>query len=359
MAADTSPTVEAIELRILRLALVRPFATAHGTTAARDVLVVHVVGDGVEGWGECAADTVATYWRETVASAWADLVASAGRAPEQPMARAALEMALLDQRLRAAGTSMRDHVGGTRTSIDVTVTAGFEDDVDELLAPGYRSLKLKVAPTSRPPEPRHGVAIQVDANASLDPHVDRVLLSELDRVGLVLIEQPFAAHELAEHAALGRVLRTPICLDESIGSDADALAAFEAAACRVVCVKPSRLGGFGEAMRVHDRCVAAGVEAKVGGMLETGIGRAAALALAALPGFTLPADLSASERYWRDEVITEPFTLDGHGRLAVPSGPGLGVEVRRDVIDAATIERTTIPLERPGTSSRAQRSPGT
>ena len=300
---------------MLRLPLVRPFVTSQSATAARDVLLVRVLSDGAEGWGEGAADDFDN--------------------------AVAFEMAMLDAELRTIGTSLAQHLGGTRAAIDSTATVGFEDDVDEFVAAGYRSVKLKVAPDRLPRHIPTDVAVQVDANGSFADCPQRV--DELDGLGLMGIEQPLAPGDLRGHAELTRRLRTPICLDESIGSAGDLRNAIDAAACGAVCVKPSRLGGLAAAKAVHDQCVEAHLAAKVGGMLETGIGRAAALALASLPGFTLPADLSASDRYWHDDV-TAPFVLDADGRLPVPTGPGLGVDIRMDVVERYTVSVELVRL---------------
>jgi O-succinylbenzoate synthase len=301
--------VDAVELRVLRLPLLRPFATSQSVTHEREVLLARVVDDGVEGWGECGTD-------------------------QRRARRVAVEMATLDAWSKQQGVSLSHRLGGTRTAIESTATVGFEDDADEYLAAGYRSLKFKVAPDHRPPSLPEGVDVQFDANGSFAGCAERV--DELDDLGLLAIEQPLAPSDLAGHAELRRRLRTPICLDESIGS-IDALdAALALGTTDLACVKASRLGGIAAAKEAHDRCVAAGVDAKVGGMLETGIGRAAALALASLPGFTRPADLSASDRYWRTDV-TSPLVLDADGRLPVPAGPGLGVGILLDVIERYTV----------------------
>jgi o-succinylbenzoate synthase len=303
--------VEAVELRVLRMPLVRPFATSQGVTREREVLLARALGDS-EGWGE-GGD------RDT-----------------------AIAMATLDAELKAAGVSLAQHLGGTQSVVDATATVGFDDDADEFLAAGYRSLKFKVAPDRlldrRELERGSGVSIQVDANGSFAACPERV--DELDDLDLLAIEQPLAAGDVAGHAELVRRLRTAICLDESITS----AAAVDPTACRAVCVKYFRLGGVAGAKAVHDRCAALGLAAKVGGMLETGIGRAAAVALAALPGFTMPADLSASDRYWSEDV-TEPFVLDAEGRLRVPQGPGLGVEIRMDVIERHTVSVELLRLD--------------
>jgi O-succinylbenzoate synthase len=327
------------ELIVVRLPLVRPFTTAMGVTTVRDVLLVRALGDNAEGWGECSAGAVAGYWHETVGSAAAAL--RTRNLVGQPMARAALEMADLDRTLRAQGTSLATHLGGARSAIDATATAGFNDDPDAFADAGYRSLKVKVEPGRIPPPSDRFEMVQADANGSFAGRAAEV--SALDDAGFALIEQPLAPGDIAGHATLATGLRTPVCLDESISSLDLLDTALAARACQAVNVKPSRLGGIAAAREAHDRCVAAGVDAKVGGMLETGIGRAAALALASLPGFSLPADLSASARYWEHDIIRDPFALDAGGRLRVPTGPGLGVDVDVATIDACAISRERIP----------------
>jgi O-succinylbenzoate synthase len=329
--------LDAVELLVVRMALVRPFVTVHGSTDHRDVLLVHVMADESEGWGECGADTSPSYWWETVSSAKSVLpdIARGEPVAGHPMAHAAFEMALLDAELRRDNTSLAAHLGATRDRVVATATAGFEDDVESFVAAGYRSVKLKIAPDRALPSMSvpAAVSVQADANGSFADDSEPVL--SLDGLGFLAIEQPLAADDFAGHAALTRALGTPVCLDESVTS-LDALdAVIDMHAADGVSVKPARLGGIAAAKAAHDRCVAAGIAAKVGGLLETGIGRAAALAVASLPGFTWPADLSASDRYWRED-ITEPFELGADGCLVVPNGPGLGVTVRSDLVDRAT-----------------------
>jgi O-succinylbenzoate synthase len=336
--------IDAIELRVVRLPLVRPFATAQGMVIERSVLLVRVVGDEGEGWGECAAEELPTYWYETVDTACSVLPRLAVGSPVRghPMAKAALEMAQLDATLRAEGVSLATHLGGTRDRIDATATAGFEDDVGAFVDAGYRSVKLKVDPEHLPPPlPISLIGMQLDANGSFADCPE--LLDDLDELHLVLIEQPLGTDDLTGHAALAERLQTPVCLDESISSLGLLDAALALGAVDVACIKPSRLGGLAIAKEAQELCVAAGAGAKVGGMLETGIGRAASLALASLPGFTLPADLSASGRYWQHDLTT-PFVLDEDGRLPVPTGPGLGVEVRMDVVQHYTVSVELIRL---------------
>jgi O-succinylbenzoate synthase len=364
--------VDAIELRRVSLPLTTPFRTSHGTEVERQAVLVRVVGDGAEGWGECVAMPEPLYTSEYADGAahvlrhhlaprlvgrhvCADEVLPALAAVQgHPMAKAALEMAVLDAELRGAGRSLGEHLGVHRAMVPSGISLGIAESTPALLdavaaalEAGYVRVKLKVEP-GHDVEPVRAVRqhfpdalLQVDANGAYGVD-DAAHLAELDDLDLLLLEQPLAADDLAGHAELARRLRTPICLDESITSARAAADAIAMGACGVVNVKPGRVGGYLEAVRVHDVCAAAGVPAWVGGMLETGLGRAGNVALAALPGFTLPGDLSASDR-WYVEDLTEPFVLeDGH--LRVPTTPGLGREPRPGVLADRT---TDIELIRP------------
>ena len=363
--------VDAVELRRVELPLVAPFRAAWGVETVRSALLVRVLGPGPDGWGECVAMRDPGYSAESVDAAegllrtrLVPLVVGGTVAPAEvagrlagicghPMAKAALELAVLDAGLRAAGQTLAAHLGGTRTVVDAGVSVGLMDSEAELLdavaaylEQGYRRVKLKIVP-GRDVGPvaavraRFGddVALQVDANGAYRL-ADADHLAELDAFDLLLIEQPLADDDLTGHAELGRRLRTPICLDESITSAAAARTALALGACRVINIKAGRVGGYLEARRVHDVCVAAGAPAWCGGMLETGLGRAANVALASLPGFTLPGDLSASDRYFRRD-LTAPFVLRD-GQLTVPQGPGLGVEVDGDALAELTSAVTLV-----------------
>jgi O-succinylbenzoate synthase len=319
------------------------------------VLLVRVVTAAAEGWGECVAMTDPLYSSEYVDAA-ADVLRrhlvpallAAGPVPATAvaevlapvkghrMAKAALEMAVLDAELRAEGRSFGRELGAVRPRVPCGVSVGIMDSVPELLdavggylEEGYVRIKLKIEPgwdvdPVRAVRERYGddVLLQVDANTAYTL-ADARHLARLDPFDLLLIEQPLPEDDVLGHADLARLIRTPICLDESIESARGAAAAIRLGACAIVNVKPGRVGGYLEARRIHDVCAAHGVPVWCGGMLETGLGRAANVALAALPGFTLPGDTSASGRYYATD-ITEPFVLaDGH--LDVPTGPGLGV----------------------------------
>ena len=366
--------ITGVELRRIAMPLVAPFRTSFGTEIARDVLLVRVVSDDAEGWGECVAMTAPLYSSEYVDAA-ADvlrrylvprLVAGGPcSAPEvgerlapvkgHRMAKAALETAVLDAELRAEGRSFARELGAVHERVPCGVSVGIMDSlpalldaVDGYLAEGYLRIKLKIEPgwdvePVRAVRERFGddVLLQVDANTAYTL-ADARHLARLDPFDLVLIEQPLEEEDVLGHADLARQITTPVCLDESITSARDAAAAIRLGACSIVNVKPGRVGGYLEARRIHDVCVAAGVPVWCGGMLETGLGRAANVALAALPGFTLPGDTSGSGRYYAED-ITEPFVLDD-GHLAVPSGPGLGVAPLPERLEEVTTHTEWLTL---------------
>jgi o-succinylbenzoate synthase len=364
--------LQEIELRRIRLPLVAPFRTSFGVEHERDILLVKATTDAAVGWGECVAGAEPLYSSEYADGAQqvirehllprlagiADL--SAARvAPAlagvkgHAMAKGALELALLDAELREHGMPLASYLGAVRDEVPAGVSVGIAgsipellDTVDGYLADGYPRIKLKIEPgwdvePVRAVRERFGdVLLQVDANAAYTL-ADAPRLARLDPFDLLLIEQPLPEDDVRGHAELAGRLRTPICLDESITSARAAADAIALRACAIVNVKAGRVGGFLEARRVHDVCAANGVPVWCGGMLETGVGRAANLALAALPGFTLPGDTSASARYWHRELITEPFVLEPPGVVRVPSGPGLGVTV-----DPGFLEEITVSVER-------------
>ncbi|HEX4492263.1 MAG TPA: o-succinylbenzoate synthase [Acidimicrobiia bacterium] len=356
--------VREIELRWVRMPLVRPFRTAHGVEHERDVLVLRIATDSADGWSECVAPNAPTYTSEWVGGAHAVIREFLGpmllAAPVRPsdvagrlagieghaMAKAALETAVLDAQLRTEGRSLASFLGATRTRVECGVAVGMADSIAALidecagyLAAGYRRVKLKiepgwdVEPVAEFRKQFGPVPLQVDANGAYGlgdaPH-----LAQLDDFDLLCIEQPLAANDLPAHAGLARLIRTPICLDESITSARVAREAIDAGSCAVVCVKPGRVGGYLESLAILDVCASRGVRAWCGGMLETGLGRAANLALAAHPGFTMIGDVSASDRYFARD-LTAPFVLES-GELPVPDGPGIGVVPDPDSLRALT-----------------------
>jgi O-succinylbenzoate synthase len=341
--------------------LVRPFETSFGRQSARDVLLVRVRTDVGDGWGECVAMADPVYSSEYVEGCVAvirDYLAPAVlRAGEitaasfadvvrfvvgHRMAKAALEVALLDAETRAANTSFAAYFGATRDEVDCGVSVGIAADVPSLLSEvqsyvdaGYRRIKLKIKPgwdlepVQRVRELIGDLPLQVDANTAYTD-ADIAHLRRLDDFDLLLIEQPFVEEDIASHVRLAAAITTPVCLDESIVDAAVAADAIERGATSVINIKAGRVGGYLEAVRVHDVSVARNVPVWCGGMLETGIGRAANVALAAMPGFTLPGDTSASDRYFAED-LTEPFVLVD-GRLRVPTGAGSGVTVREEFV---------------------------
>ncbi|MDI2131081.1 o-succinylbenzoate synthase [Yinghuangia seranimata] len=365
--------ITGIELRRIAMPLRAPFRTSFGVETTRDVLLVRVVTPEAEGWGECVAMSEPRYCSEYVDGA-ADVLRRflipalpAGRADAHAvkrafapfkghkMAKAALETAVLDAQLRTAGESFGGYLGAARDRVPCGVSVGIMDSIPELLDTvggfldeGYVRIKLKIEPgwdvaPVRAVRERFGddLLLQVDANAAYTL-ADARQLAKLDAFDLLLIEQPLADDDMVQHAALAKLLKTPVCLDESIESAEDAAAAITLGAASIINIKPGRVGGYLEAKAIHDVCVAHGVPVWCGGMLETGLGRAANVALAALPGFTLPGDTSGSRRYFATDV-TAPFELaDGH--LAVPAGPGLGVEPVADILDDVTTSTEWIEL---------------
>jgi O-succinylbenzoate synthase len=346
--------------------LVAPFRTSFGTETSRDALLVRVVTGDAEGWGECVAMADPLYSSEYVDAAAdvlrrffipalaaverldANAVAPAlARFHGHRMAKAALEMGVLDAELRAQGRPLARELGAVHDRVPCGVSVGIMNSIEELLdavegylAAGYLRIKLKIEPgwdvtPVAAVRERFGdeVLLQVDANAAYTL-ADARHLVRLDPFDLLLIEQPLDEEDVLGHAQLAKQIRTPICLDESITSARAAAHAISLGACSIVNIKPGRVGGYLEARRVHDVCLANGVPVWCGGMLETGLGRAANLALAALPGFTLPGDTSGSDRYYRTDITTAFVVQDGH--LDVPTAPGIGVEPLPAELDAVT-----------------------
>jgi O-succinylbenzoate synthase len=356
--------ISEIRLRRARIDLVSPFRTSFGVETSRELLYVEVSGEGTTGWGECVAMSEPMYSseyvdgcesvlrrfmlplvnRDTTAQSFARAVSGIRG---HYMAKAVLETALLDFQLRRDGVSLGTFLGATQTRVRSGVSVGIQPSIDDLLRvvqgyldDGYQRIKLKIEP-GFDIEPVRAVRttfgaellLQVDANSAYQLS-DAEHLARLDEFDLLLIEQPLPEEQVASHAQLSKVVRTPICLDESILSADVAREALDIGACSIINIKPGRVGGFLEAKKIHDLCYERGVAVWCGGMLETGIGRAANLALAALPGFTLPGDTSASSRYFRRDV-TAPFVLrDGH--LDVPTGPGIGIDPDTDYLDSIT-----------------------
>ncbi len=361
-----------IEFRTIHLPLVRPFRTSFGTQTSREVLMVKVVNEnGTAGWAECVAMSEPLYSPEYVIGCldfMKRFLVPALRdkfsitAEDVPvvlkpflggqMAKAALETAILDAQLKDQGISLAKYLGATKTKVECGVSVGIANNLDALVEEvksyvdaGYRRIKLKIEPgwdyeavkTIRQIYP--DIPLQVDANQAYS-RSDGKLLAKLDEFNLLLIEQPLDEHDILGHAMLAKEVKTPICLDESIISLQSAQDALALEATTVINIKPGRVGGYIESKKIHDLCLDKKVPVWCGGMLETGIGRAANLALAALPGFTLPGDTSASSRYFKQDVTT-PFVMKD-GYLTVPTGPGIGVEPDLDFLDEITTAKELI-----------------
>ena len=362
-AEGLAASPNAVELIRVRLPFVRPFRTSFGTETEKDAILVRAVaGDGLEGWGECAAMAAPRYSGEWTDGALlvlrdflvpAALTGSDSGVRGHAMAKAALEAALLDLELRSRGVSLAAHLGGVRDRVECGVSLGIEDDLDILLEQvrrfvdaGYRRIKLKIEPERDIEVVRvvragfPNISLTVDANAAYRVEgADH--LKTLDEFGLDYVEQPLGEDELLGHADLQRGMNTPICLDETITSATVAADAIRVEACRVINIKPGRVGGLREAVRIHDLAEAAGIPVWCGGMLETGVGRAANLALASLPNFRLPGDTSGSDRYFHRD-LTEPFVVDPDGTMAVPDGPGIGVHPLPEALKEFAVQREMI-----------------
>lgn len=359
--------LERAELLRIALPLLYPFETSFGLESEKHCVLVRLDCEGVTGWGECVAMNGPWYSEETTGTAWhilsefliphvlgrdidsaAALLQKLARVRGNNMARSALEGAFLDALARSRGQSLAQLLGGERDEIESGVSIGIQPTpgalvatVERELAAGYRRAKLKIKPGA---DIEHVNAVRrafpdaqlmVDANSAytLD---DADRLRQLDAFGLTMIEQPLAHDDILDHATLAAQVETPICLDESIHSVRDAWHALNLASCRIINIKAGRVGGLTEAVRVHDVCRERDVPVWCGGMLETNIGRAHNIALASLQGFTLPGDISASERYFADDIAYPGFTVSAQGTLSVPTTPGTGVEV-----DDRRLERVT------------------
>ena len=361
--------IERLHLRLIRLPLVAFFETSFGRVYDKTFILVTLDGDGVQGLGECVADTNPYYSSETNTAAWhiiKDFLAPLvlGRAFKDPrhvfpalarvrghnMAKAAVEMAAWDLAARQQNAPLSRLLGGSRGAIASGVSIGIQDTLEQLLekvsterAAGYRRIKIKIKPgwdvaAVEAIRARFGpIPLMVDANAAYTLG-DAAHLAALDRFGLMMIEQPLEYDDVRDHAELQRRIATAVCLDESIHSVRAAEEALALNACRIVNIKPGRLGGHRESIRVHDVCAAEGVPVWHGGMLESGIGRAHNIHLASLPNFTLPGDIAASRRYFDPDLIEPPIEVSADGTVAVPTGPGIGVTVDWDRVEAATIE---------------------
>jgi len=362
--------IERVELRIIEMELVEPFETSFRREKTRQALIISVTSEGLVGWGECVAGSGPWYSYETIKTARhvledflipsvlgrefsepAELIALWSGVRGHPMAKAALEAAIWDLVAKARDLPLAKLLGGVKDRIASGISIGIQPDIPTLLetierrlAEGYLRVKLKIKPgwDSNILEPVRrrfpDMKLMVDANAAYGLE-DLTRLKKLDEFDLMMIEQPLSHDDLVDHAELQRRIKTPVCLDESIKSPEDARQALKLGSCRVINIKPGRVGGILSAKKIHDLCLRHKIPVWCGGMLETGIGRAHNVALASLEGFTLPNDISASRRYWHRDIVEPEFELGSDGTLSVPQGPGIGVEVVRERLERSTMER--------------------
>ncbi len=359
-----------LTLREIRMNLARPFETSFGRTEQRRILLVEADAGGAIGWGECVAGEGPFYGPETVETAWMILkdflwpmvrgreVARAneirgmlGRVRGHNMAKGALEAAVWEAEARQRNLPLWKLLGGERSEIACGVSIGLQEndaelerEVEKELSAGYQRIKIKIKPGRDAAAVRRlrrrfpQIKLMADGNGAYTLR-DMAVFQELDSCYLMMIEQPLSWDDIFSHAELQRRLQTPLCLDECIHSEEHARAAIELRACGIINIKLGRVGGYGEALRIHDLCRARGVPVWCGGMLESGIGRAHNIALSTLPNFTLPGDVAASRRYWAEDIIEPEVTVSAQGTIRVPGGPGMGYEVRRKRIEELTVRR--------------------
>jgi len=365
--------IERLELRLLKLPLVHFFETSFGRIHDKHFIVVRLDGEGASGFGECVAEQDPYYSAETTETAWhviegfiaprvlgvdfrhpREVFPALSAIRGHNMAKAAVEMASWDLYARQRGEPLSRALGGTRDRIASGVSIGIHDTLADLAAQvereraaGYQRIKIKIKPgwdvdAVAMIRGRFGaIPLMVDANAAYTL-ADADHLAALDAFDLMMIEQPLDYDDIADHAALQRRLRTPICLDESIKTVHAGRDAIDAGACRIINIKPGRVGGFAESIRLHDLCAARGVPVWHGGMLESGIGRAANIHLSTLPNFSLPGDIAASKRYFEPDLVDPPIEVAADGTIAVPTSPGLGVTIRDDRVAGATLRQSAM-----------------
>jgi O-succinylbenzoate synthase len=365
--------IDSIILREIRMPLVRPFETSFGPTTDRRILLVELKAEGLTGWGECTAGEHPWFSEESVDTAWqvmlAELVPALARKKVQHggkvpgifgkvrghrMAKAALENAVWDVEAQMRGVPLAILIGGTRETIATGVSIGIQPSIEELfeqietaLAAGYQRIKLKCKPgmdveifepvRNRWPD----ITLSCDANSAYRMRdADHVV--GFDDFNMLMVEQPLWADDFYFHALLQKRMTTAICLDESIRNRRDALAAIEMESCRIINIKLGRVGGFSEAIAVHNAAQERGIPVWCGGMLESGIGRSHNIALASLENFSLPGDVSASSRYWADDIIEPAVEVNSAGEVVVPDVPGRGCEVRADLVERLTVRKEQV-----------------
>lgn len=362
--------IEKVTLRLMEMEMKAPFTTSFGTFKTREFILVEAIdADGTSGWGETVAFNVPFYSEETVKTNWHMLEdylipLILHKEIEHPdevneifapirknnMAKAAIEGAIWDVYAKQNNMSLAEALGGKRENIDVGISIGIQDTVEELVEivrgfvnEGYKRIKVKIKPdwdvevmrTLRSEFP--DTAIMADANSAYSLN-DTALLKQLDEFDLMMIEQPLASDDIIDHAKLQKELSTPICLDESIHSLEDAKKAVELGSTKIINIKIGRVGGLTEAVKIHDYCQENNIPVWCGGMLESGIGRAHNVALTTLPNFTLPGDTASSSRYWEKDLI-EPEVVSVDGLIEVPKAKGIGYEVNLETVDQFTVDK--------------------
>jgi O-succinylbenzoate synthase len=365
--------LQSITLRELHLPLKHFFETSFGRTESRRVLLLSADCDGVEGWAECVASEGPFFSYEWIETAWttlrdflapaligahleqtADAAAFMSRVRGHNMAKAALENALWDAEAKQKQVPLWQLLGGTRKEIACGVSIGIQNSHEQLLekidaelAAGYQRIKVKVKPgwdldvLAKIRQRRPDILLSCDANSAYRPS-DIERLRRFDDFNLLMIEQPYWDDDIVQHAKLQRELKTSICLDESIRSARDAEAAIELESCRIINIKVGRVGGFSEAIAIHDTCQRHNIPVWCGGMLETGVGRAHNVALSTLPNFRLPGDVSASQRYWTEDIVEPEIEVTPQGTISVSDRPGTGYAVKKDLIEKLTVRKETI-----------------
>ncbi len=368
--------IESLTLHHISMPLVAPFETSFGRETDRECILITLQADGLTGYGECVATRDPGYNYETAGTAWhilkdfiaplilgkdvadaADFQKRVDGIRGHHLAKASVEMALWDLLGKHHGKSLKEMFGGTRTKVEVGVSIGIQESaaalvrtVESYLEKGYRRVKIKIKPgreveeTSAVRRAYPDLRLQVDANSAYTLETAQAL-KPLDDLNLLLIEQPLYEDDIWDHRKLQAELKTPICLDESILSARHARYALEMEACKIINIKPARVAGLSQGIAIHDFCRARDVPVWCGGMLETGVGRASNLAIASLPGFTLPGDISASDRYYRRDITNERFVLNSDSTIDVPDRPGLGVTIAEEALKQFTLSKVTLKAE--------------
>ena len=367
--------IDKVEIRHIKMKLASLFESANNIENYEEHIIIKVDSENIIGWGECVAQSTPSYTYETVETAWHiltefiipkilnknfnslnELISTWKWIRGHNMSKAGVEAALYDLFSKKENVSLSKFLGGNKNKIEAGVSIGLQTSNEELikkineyLGEGYKRIKIKIKPgkdinlVSLIRKEFPNVQLQVDANSSYQLN-DINIFRELDNFNLLMIEQPLAYDDIYQHSKLQKQIQTPICLDESISSLNDTITAAELGACKIINIKPGRVGGFTEAKKIHDYCLEKNIPIWHGGMLESGIGRAGNIALASLPGFILPADISASKRYFEEDIIEQPFAISKDGTIEVPDKPGIGVDVNLKTLEKVTVKKKFLSL---------------